>query len=111
MDPESQAARVAGGDLPEAIVEDLVGDPRRRILLDHLAERDEPVALTDLAAAVRASEDGCAPADVPAERRRATLEGMLETDLPKLTATGVVEYDSMRGTVTLQAEAVAEQMD
>ena len=107
MCPEFQAGR----DLPETVVEDLVGDPRRRILLDYLAQRGEPVALTDLAAAVRAEENGCAPGDVAADRRRATMEDLLETHLPKLTATGVVGYDSMRGTVTLQAAAVAERVD
>ncbi len=96
--------------LPAAVVEDLVENPRRRRLLGYLAECGEPVALTDLAAAIGARETESAPDEVPPAVRRAVREDILEHHLPKLTATGAVDYDSMRGTVALRPGPVADRV-
>jgi len=41
--------------------------------------------------------------------RRSVRDAFFERHLPKLTATGVVEYDSLIATVTLADDAVAGQ--
>ena len=110
MAEPTDSGRSTDADLPDDVVDDLVEAPRRRALLRHLAECSEPVTLTDLAAALGAAEAGTEPAEVSRESRRAVREDIFQEDLPKLTATGVVEYDSMRGTISLRGERVAERV-
>jgi len=93
-------------DLPEHVVTDLLAAERRRIALSYLAERDGPVALDDLAAVVRAREQNTTPDAVTESERRAVREEFFETHLPKLTATDVVEYDSMIATVALADDRI-----
>ena len=88
--------------LPERVVSDLLASDRRRLLLGCLEDHDGCLPVTDLAAAVAAREAGTNIGDVDPDRHRAVREEIYERHLPKLTATGVVEFDSMRGTVTLR---------
>lgn len=94
------------GDLPPEVVADVLDSPRRRAVLRALAERGEPVALVDVAAIVGASEDA---GDAVDDRSVAVREDIYQRHLPKLTATGVVDYDSMRGTLELADPEVAER--
>ncbi|MFB6222422.1 MAG: hypothetical protein ABEH86_01950 [Haloarcula sp.] len=96
--------------LPDHVIEDLLSDEHRRRALSILAARGEPLIVDDLAAAVLAAERDIEPAEVP-EADRAALRNELFTEhLPKLTATGIVSYDSMVGTVELQRrEALPEE--
>ena len=93
-------------ELPTAVVEDLLSSPRRRNLLAALAEVGEPMPLDDLAAEIRARERGTAADAIPAAERRSLRRDLLETDLPKLTATGVVAYDSMLATVEIETPGI-----
>lgn len=88
--------------LPEHVVADLLSARRRRHLLACLEDAGGPVPVTDLAAAVAAREDDTDPGAVGPERHRNVRAEIYERHLPKLTATGVVEFDSMRGTVSLK---------
>lgn len=69
----------------------LLADGRRRIVLDLLALREEPIALEDLAAAVvdRENESGVRP-------RRAVRISLHHCHLPMMDRAGVVEYDPER---------------
>ncbi|EMA07732.1 hypothetical protein SAMN05443574_10668 [Haloarcula vallismortis] len=101
------ATTSSGGDraeqgLPENVVADLLSDDIRRHALVILAERDEPVVVSDLAAAVLAAERGIEPAAVPDAARDELTEELFTEHLPKLTATDIVTYDSMVGTVEIQ---------
>jgi hypothetical protein len=87
--------------LPESVVENLLASRRRRMLLDKLDRADGPVSLDALAATIAAREAGVEPDAVSRDRRRETVEEIYQTDLPKLTATAVVEFDSMVGTLEL----------
>jgi hypothetical protein len=91
--------------LPTAVVEDLLACNRRRQLLWCLHQRGEPVAVDDLATILVASETDTDPTRVTADRRRSMREEIYQEHLPKLTATGAVEFDSMRGTVTFAGDA------
>jgi hypothetical protein len=97
--------------LPEAVVEDILAAERRRTALSILAERDEPVVIDDLAATVLAHERGTEPDAVPRSDRKVARDEFFARHLPKLTATGVVKYDSMVGTLRLaDQEQIADHL-
>jgi DNA-binding transcriptional ArsR family regulator len=89
-------------ELPEEVVADLLSDDTRRRALSILADRGEPVVVADLAAAVLAAQRDVEPAAVPDTDRDELTEELFTEHLPKLTATDVVTYDSMVGTVEIQ---------
>jgi hypothetical protein len=105
----TERAQGTGEGLPERVVADLLASDRRRRLLDCLADHGGSLPLTDLAAAVAAREAGTDIETVDPERHQAVRGEIYERHLPKLTATGVVEFDSMRGTVTLSGPELAEE--
>lgn len=96
------------GELPTAVVEDLLSDEHRRTALTVLAERDEPMVVSDLAAATVAARDDCVESAVDTGQREAMREELFREHIPKLTATNVLEYDSMLGTVELVVPEVLE---
>jgi hypothetical protein len=97
--------------LPEEVIEDLLASKRRRAVLSCLAEQDGPMVFADLAAAVWARGRTATPDEIDPETRRRVRAEIYEHDLPKLTATGVVEYDSMRGTVQLTDSDIAGELE
>jgi hypothetical protein len=96
--------------LPTPVEEDLLAAERRRILLRRLLDGDR-VVVEDLARAVRAEERGVAAGAIDREERDAVLTDLFERHLPKLLATGVVDYDSMRGTLELRDESLARRAE
>lgn len=111
-DPEGAALATDGGEtedsgtaegtdrLPASAVADLRTSERRRRALDCLAERGD-IPVSDLARRVVAAERD-EPADaVPDEAVDGARRDLFQQHLPKLTATGVVRYDSLVGTVEL----------
>lgn len=101
-----------GDGLPENVVADLLANDRRRRALEVLVERSDPVVVGDLAATVLAEERGESIDELPAEVARVARDEFFQDHLPKLTATGVVEYDSLVGTVALTDEStVVEWLD
>ena len=96
-----------GGDLPSAVVDDILDDGDRRRALAILAARDEPVVVEDLAAAIIGEREDCPPSAVRAPDRAAMTEELFTEHIPKLMATSVVAYDSMLGTVELQRPDIA----
>jgi len=97
------------GDLPQAVVEDILSDDDRRRALAILAARDEPMVVEDLAAAVVAAREDCPQSAVTTADREAMTEALFTDHIPKLTATGVVAYDSMLGAVELRRRDIAPQ--
>jgi DNA-binding transcriptional ArsR family regulator len=101
-----------GQGLPEEVIEDLLSDDTRRRALSILADRGEPIVVNDLAAAVLAAERDIEPAAVPDTDRDELTEELFTEHLPKLTATDVVTYDSIVGTVEIQRpDAVPTEQD
>mgnify|MGYP000669336095 CR=1 FL=1 len=89
--------------LPDAVVADLLEDERRERLLAVLVAAGEPLAVADLARRVGARERGSTPGADEAtvdEIRR----DLYRRHLPKLTATGVVAYDSQVDRVRLTTD-------
>ena len=88
-------------NLPDSIVKDLRESRRRRIALDRLHTMDEARPVADLAREIAAVEHETEPEAVETEAVDAVRRDMYQQHLPKLTATGVVRYDSLVGTLEL----------
>jgi len=101
-DPRNGTAQ--GSHLPGEVVEDILSSERRRVMLSCLADCDGKMVVEDLAAAVCAAEGR--PIDEAA--RREAREDIYDRHLPKLTATGVVEYDSMREAIELLEDGLVD---
>jgi len=95
--------------LPAAVVEDLLADETRRVALTILAERDEPMVVESLATAVRAAIDDTSVDAVSRREREAMREELFTEHIPKLTATDVLEYNSMLGTVELKRPDIVRE--
>lgn len=98
-----------GGDLPSGVVEDLRADETRCLALEILRARDEPVVVEELAAAIVGRREDRQTSAVTAAERDAVVEELFTEHIPKLTATGVIAYDSMLGAVELRRRGIASQ--
>jgi len=101
MAVESQQNGVTRRELPDGVVADLLASDRRRTILSCLSDNGGEMAVADLATCVCARERGTATAAVPDADREALYDDLYDEHLPKLTATGVVAFDSLRGCVAL----------
>jgi len=87
---------------PEEI-HDILRNDRRRHVLEYLTRRLEPVSLRDLAERIAVWETGKSPP--PTNIRQSVYNSLHQTHLPKLDATGIVEYDKNRKRVKLCEQA------
>jgi len=110
MATDSRGSARLGFGVPTSVVEDLLSEPRRQMLLACL-DGGGSQSVDDLARAIVARERGVDTADVSESQWRAVREELYQTHLPKLTATGIVEYDSMRGSVELATPAICDYLD
>lgn len=97
------------GALPSGVVEELRSDETRWLALEILRARDEPVVVEELAAAIVGRREDCQLSAVSAAERDAVAEELFTEHIPKLTATGVVAYDSMLGAVELRRRGIVPQ--
>jgi hypothetical protein len=91
--------------VPSDVVDDILAAPRRRALLNCLAANDGELVIDALIECVRDREN------TTTATRQQVRTNLYQDHLPKLTATGIVTYDSMRDGVTLTAPAVLERLD
>jgi len=92
--------------LPAPVQAELLSSHRRCLLLVTLAEVEE-ATVDDLAVRISAAERGIDPGAVDDAQRVSIRDEIFELHLPKLTATEVVEYDSLLGKVRLLEPAIA----
>jgi hypothetical protein len=78
---------------------------RSRLALAALYERDDPVAPSDLAAAVAARERETRPADVDADAVERVRVALHHDVVPSLEDAGVVAYDAGANRVALTDDA------
>ncbi len=97
------------GGLPSAVIDDLLSAEHRRLALSILADRGEPMVVESLAAAVVAAREDCPEAAVSEAARQSMADELYADHIPKLTATGVVTYDSMKGAVELARPGIVER--
>lgn len=91
--------------LPEAVIDDLLADPRREVILRLLHEHDKPIPVTQLAANVIARERSMDADDAPRSECQRVAENLYEHHIPKLTATAVVRYNSRQASIALDDAA------
>lgn len=83
----------------ERHVVDLLSEPRRRAVLRIVADRDESLALSDLAMAVVSRERDVDLEDVPEERLRSVYVKLYHVHVPMLADAGAIEFDRSNRTV------------
>ena len=103
----AQQSPTGSTTVPEDVIGELLDSHRRCFLIDHLAREDSGVVVEDLVAAISAAEEGCDPSAVDDRTRTEIRAELFQQDIPKLAATGVVEYDSMLDKLRLQSSEVA----
>ncbi|MFC7250278.1 hypothetical protein ACFQJ5_10570 [Halomicroarcula sp. GCM10025324] len=101
-DPETEQE----GPLPPDVVADLLAVERRRRALEILDRVNGPVVVRELAETVLAAERDALESELPDDDVDSVREELFRDHLPKLTATGVVRYNSMVGTVELRRPEV-----
>ena len=109
--PRTSPGNDREGELPDHVIDDLLASERREWMLSILSERSSPIVLDDLMRTVLAAERGAAPEDISKQDCSEARTEAYERHLPKLTATAVVKYDSLVGTVELTDESVVDQVD
>ncbi|ESS07394.1 MAG: hypothetical protein A07HB70_00344 [uncultured archaeon A07HB70] len=77
----------------------LLGNERRRHVVEFLDGRDDPVTLDRLATHVAGLENDCAPEAVTERQHKRVYTSLQQTHLPRLGKAGAVEFDKDRGTV------------
>lgn len=98
----SDTAEASGRmELPDDVVADILEAERRRYALEVLSQQEAEMVVDDLAAVVRARETGSSPDAIEQAERQQVRDDFFQHHLPKLTATDVVRYDSVLGTVEL----------
>jgi DNA-binding transcriptional ArsR family regulator len=93
------------GGLPETVIDDLLADPRREMILRSLYEHDGPIPVTQLAANVIAREQSIDADDTSRGECQRVAESLYEHHIPKLTATAVVRYNSRQASIALDDAA------
>lgn len=78
---------------------EVLGSPRRQLLLSDLAESDGSVSLREASRTIVAHEDGVAREDAAEGSTASVCVSLRQTHVPILEAHGVVEYDDAEGVV------------
>ncbi|PSQ19932.1 hypothetical protein BRD00_00420 [Halobacteriales archaeon QS_8_69_26] len=86
-------------DLSRSEVFALLGNERRRYLVQYMTSVDPPVELGELATRIAAREHGIAVARVSSCQRKRVYTTLQQLHLPKLDEAGIVDYDADRGLV------------
>lgn len=79
---------------------ELLGNARRRHIIEYLNEHGEPESLGTLAQYVAAQENDVGFEDVSAIQRKRSYTSLQQTHLPRLDDAGVVEFDKDGGVIT-----------
>lgn len=82
-------------------VYEVLGSPRRRLVLGYLAALDEPAHLHELSRAIAAFESDVPPEDVGRDGIQRIYVSLYQTHIPTLEAAGLVEYDDQERFVHL----------
>jgi DNA-binding transcriptional ArsR family regulator len=83
--------------LSECEIHQILSNPRRRAVLDHLGASPGAISVRDLSEAIAATETGESPA--PTRVRESVYTSLHQTHLPKLQELGVVRYDRDRSEI------------
>jgi len=97
---ESQAHRLTRDE-----AYDLLSNPRRRFVISYLGEQQQPVSLNELAEQVASWENDKPVPELTDQQKKRAYVSIHQTHIPKLKASGIVEYDADTGQVTISSGA------
>lgn len=86
---------------------EVLGNVRRRYVVEVLRGESRPVTLDELATRVAARENETTVSDVTPSERKLVYTSLQQTHLPKMVEAGAVEYDRERN-VVVPSEALTE---
>jgi hypothetical protein len=89
---------------PEEIFE-ILSNKRRRMVLYYLRQRDETVAVKELARQIAALENDIPADELSSQQRKRVYVSLYQTHLPKMATTNIIAYDKDNGTVALTGES------
>lgn len=86
---------VLGSDLPDVdlspqVAMDVLKNDRRRLIIQLVAEADEPITMKDAALAITRAEEECDPFECTAQERKRGYVGVTQTHAPKLEEHGAL---------------------
>lgn len=87
--------------LTQGEVYDLLSNARRRFVISYLRDRDEPVELNELSRDVAAWENETDVENLTDQQIKRVYVSLYQTHVPKLSESGIVEYDQDSGEVAL----------
>lgn len=87
--------------LTQGEVYDLLSNARRRFVISYLRDRDEPVELNDLSRDVAAWENDTDVENLTDQQIKRVYVSLYQTHVPKLSESGIVDYDQDSGDVAL----------
>lgn len=108
--PEPTEERVVGDhrdvdDIGLDHIFSMLGNSRRRIVLQYLREQGSRVTIGSLAEHIAALENECSPESLSARERKRAYVGLYQCHLPKLDDLDIIEFDKDRGTLELGPNA------
>jgi DNA-binding transcriptional ArsR family regulator len=83
------------------VVFDILKNRRRRQVIRHLQQVDEPVTIGDLSERLAAWENDVPESDITYKQRKRVYISLHQTHLPKLDECDVIDYEQRSGSVTL----------
>ena len=95
--------------LPRDTVFHILQNERRRLVLEYLQGRDDPVRMCDVAEQVAAWEHDTTVAQLTSKQRQRVYIPLYQNHLTKLDDEGVIDYNQSRGIV--ERNAAADQFD
>lgn len=87
--------------LTQGEVYDLLSNARRRFVISYLRDRDEPVELNELSREVAAWENETDVENLTDQQIKRVYVSLYQTHVPKLSESGLLEFDQDSGKVTL----------
>jgi len=87
--------------LTQGEVYDLLSNARRRFVISYLRGRDEPVELNELSREVAAWENETDVGSLTDQQIKRVYVSLYQTHVPKLSESGLLEYDQDSGEVSL----------
>jgi hypothetical protein len=105
---DQAATDAEGGDQDQLsldVIFEILKNSRRRQVLDHVEDRNEPVDLGDLAEVIAARENDTTVDGITSQERKRVYVGLYQAHLPKMADVDIVRYDRTRGQVELADNA------
>ncbi|WP_435346392.1 DUF7344 domain-containing protein [Haloarchaeobius sp. HRN-SO-5] len=94
-----------GEELSQDVVFDILSNSRRRFILSHLQQQDEPVGLMELANRIAAWENDTTVDQLTDKQSKRVYVSVYQTHVPKLESTGLIDYDPDTGLIRLSEQA------